>query len=261
MTVAGNSPSECARSGLARALSKRGYCSRNVAAALVRAGRVQLNGRLTHDPETPTTPTSRIAVDGLEVAATQRIYVALNKPRGVVTTTTDEQGRATVYDCLREANLPWLAPVGRLDKASEGLLLLTNDTAWAAGILAPAHGVTKTYHMQVSPIPNETALHAMQAGCVLADGSRLHAERVALLRSGGRNAWLEATLNEGRNRHLRRLCEALNFEVLRLVRVAIGPLALGTLAKGAWRALTAAEVAQLRQPLAAGGAPPRGSSS
>ncbi len=256
MAVTENPPIPPARSGLARALSKRGYCSRNVAAALVRAGRVHLNGRPTHDPEAPTTPASRITVDGIEVATTQRIYVALNKPRGLVTTTTDEQGRATVYDCLREANLPWLAPVGRLDKASEGLLLLTNDTVWAAGIAAPTHGVTKTYHLQVSPIPNETALQAMQAGCLVADGSRLHAERVTLLRSGGRNAWLEATLDEGRNRHLRRLCEALNLEVLRLVRVAIGPIALGTLAKGAWRALTAAEVAQLRQPLGAGGSPP-----
>jgi 23S rRNA pseudouridine2605 synthase len=124
---------------------------------------------------------------------------------------------------------------------------MSNDTAWAAAILDPANGVTKTYHVQVSPIPEATLLAAMEAGCTLADGTHLHAVHVELLRAGQRNAWLSATLDEGRNRHLRRLCEAFGLEVLRLVRVAIGPLALGELAKGAWRHLVAEEVKALRQ--------------
>ena len=234
------------RSGLARALSKRGYCSRTAAAALISAGRVQLNGKITRDPEAPTTPASRIEVDGFAVAAVDFVYLALNKPRGLVTTATDEQDRATVYTCLEGAPLPWVSPVGRLDKASEGLLLMSNDTVWAAGITEPVHGLTKTYHVQVSPIPDAARLQAMEAGCVLPDGERLHAVKVILLRHGERNAWLECTLDEGRNRHLRRLCEAFDLEVLRLVRVAIGPLTLGPLAKGAWRHLSAAEVDALR---------------
>ena len=239
-------PNSSPRSGLARALSKRGYCSRTAAAALIVAGRVTLDGRVSRNPEAPTTAQSRIAVDGVELGGAASVYVMLNKPRGLVTTVSDEQGRDTVYRCLREAGLPWLAPVGRLDKASEGLLLLSNDTAWAAGITDPAHGLTKTYHLQVSPVPDLATLAAMQAGVRLPDGEQLGALRLALLRRGERNAWVEATLDEGRNRHLRRLCEAFDLKVLRLVRVAVGPLVLGDLAKGAWRLLREEEVAALR---------------
>lgn len=234
------------RSGLARALSKRGYCSRSAAAALIAAGRVTLDGRVNRNPEAPTTAHSRIAVDGVDVARSESVYVMLNKPRGLVTTASDEQGRGTVYECLRGADLPWLAPVGRLDKASEGLLLMSNDTVWASGITDPVHGLTKTYHLQVSPVPDAATLAAMEAGVRLPDGEQLGARRLALLRHGGRNAWVEATLDEGRNRHLRRLCEAFGLDVLRLVRVAVGPLALGDLAKGAWRLLREEEVAALR---------------
>ena len=234
------------RSGLARALSKRGYCSRTAAVALISAGRVMLDGRVNRNPEAPTTARSRIAVDGVAVASGEFVYLMLNKPRGLVTTASDDQGRDTVYTCLRAAGLPWLAPVGRLDKASEGLLLFTNDTAWAAGITDPAHGFTKTYHLQVSPLPTAATLAAMQTGVRLPDGEHLGARRLALLRHSERNAWVEATLDEGRNRHLRRLCEAFELTVLRLVRVAIGPLVLGDLAKGAWRLLDVEEVAALR---------------
>ncbi len=246
MRAQGQRPSNAPRSGLARALSKRGYCSRSAAEALINAGRVGLEGRITRDCEAPTTPASQITVDGVPVLATTLVYIALNKPRGQVTTVSDEQGRDTVYACFKEANLPWLSPVGRLDKASEGLLLMSNDTAWSAALLDPANGVTKTYHVQVSPIPDAATLRAMAAGTRLPDGELLHAVDVALLRAGQRNAWLACTLDAGRNRHLRRLCEAFGLEVLRLVRVAIGPLALGELAKGAWRHLAVEEVARLK---------------
>jgi 23S rRNA pseudouridine2605 synthase len=200
---------------------------------------VRLDGRVARDPETPTTAASRIEVDGAALGAAAPIYLMLNKPRGLVTTTTDERARETVYHCLRDAELPWLAPVGRLDKASEGLLLLTNDTAWAARITAPAGGVTKTYHVQVDRVPDATLVTALRTGVRLADGTRLGVVDARVLRTGARHGWLECVLDEGRNRHLRRLLAGLDVGVLRLVRVAIGHLALGELAKGAWRLLDA----------------------
>jgi 23S rRNA pseudouridine2605 synthase len=172
----------------------------------------------------------------------------LNKPRGLVTTARDEQGRETVYRCLADSGLPWLAPVGRLDKASEGLLLFTNDPAWAARIAAPDSGPTKTYHVQVDTLPDNALLAALARGVVV-DGERLVVRSARCLRSGERNAWLEIVLDEGRNRQIRRLLAALDVSVLRLVRVAIGGLPLGELGKGKWRRLDAHEI----EALAAGG--------
>ena len=233
------------RTGLARALSKRGYCSRSEAAALVAAGRVAVDGRVARDPETPTTVRSHISVDGVAIEAPSPVYVMLNKPRGLVTTARDEQSRATVYDCLRESGLPWLGPVGRLDKASEGLLLMTNDTTFAAALTDPTRHVPKVYHLQVSPVPSPAVLGTMSSG-VMHDGELLRVSEVQVLRSGTRTAWLEVTLEEGRNRHLRRLAAALELAVLRLVRVAIGTLPLGVLHKGGWRHLALEEVAELK---------------
>lgn len=235
------------RHGVARVLSKLGACSRSQAEAAVRAGRVAVDGRQVHDPEHPVdVQRQRVALDGVVVQATQRVYLALNKPRGLVVSAADERGRDTVYDLLRGAGLPWLGPVGRLDRASEGLLLLTNDSVWAAGITEPATHLDKTYHVQVAGQPDAAALAAMLAG-VREGVDVLKARRATLLRAGEKNAWLEVVLDEGRNRHIRRLLATLGFDVLRLLRVAIGPLALGGLPKGQWRHLSAAEVAALRQ--------------
>ena len=133
------------RVGLARALSKLGYCSRAQAAQLIRAGKVYVNGALRRDPETPVRlGTDRLEIEGQPIAAFKKIYLALNKPRGLVTTASDEKGRDTVYSLL-SAGLPWVAPVGRLDKASEGLLLLTNDSEWAARVTSPETHLEKTY--------------------------------------------------------------------------------------------------------------------
>ncbi|HEU5337119.1 MAG TPA: pseudouridine synthase, partial [Terriglobales bacterium] len=146
------------RVGLARALSKLGYCSRSQAFALIRAGRVTLNGAVRRDPESPVSlERDRILVDGQALSAAAPVYLMLNKPRGVVTTAADEKGRRTVYDCL-PPGLPWLAPVGRLDKASEGLLLLTNDSEWAARIAAPETHLDKTYHVQIGAIADAVLL-------------------------------------------------------------------------------------------------------
>jgi 23S rRNA pseudouridine2605 synthase len=228
------------RVGLARALSKLGYCSRSQASTLIRAGRVTLNSVVRCDPETPVNlGADRILLDGQPVAASTPVYLMLNKPRGVVTTAADEKGRGTIYDCL-PAGLPWLAPVGRLDKASEGLLLLTNDSEWAARITAPETHLDKTYHTQIGAIADAALLRALEKGLTV-DGERLRVKRVAIVRLGQRNAWLEIVLDEGKNRHIRRLLSALGVEVLRLVRVAIGPLDLGDLPKGSSRPLTVAE--------------------
>ena len=235
------------RHGVARVLSKRGLCSRTQAAEWVRAGRVAVNGRIVRDPEHPVGAGDDVRVDGEAGTPAERTCIALNKPRGLVTTARDERGRATVYDCLRDAGLPWLGPVGRLDQASEGLLLLSNDPAWAAAITDPERGPDKTYHVQVDGVPDDAALVRLQAGREV-DGERLAARSATVLRSGGRTAWLEIVLDEGRNRQIRRLLAAEGWAVRRLVRVAIGPVVLGDLAKGAWRRLRDDEIAALVPP-------------
>ena len=208
---------------------------------LVRAGRVTLNGKTRRDPETPVhLERDRIEVDRHGVKAESKIYLMLNKPRGVVTTASDEKGRDTVYSFL-SAEYPWVAPVGRLDKASEGLLLLTNDTEWSARISDPQTHLEKTYHAHVRATVDETFLAEMSTGIKTATGEVLRAKRVAVLRSGQRNTWLEIILDEGKNRQIRRMLDAAGIEVLRLVRVAVGPLVLGELAKGACRALSSDE--------------------
>lgn len=226
-------------------LSKLGICSRTQAAALILAGRVSVDGRQQHDPERPSDALREsIAIDGVDVQPPVRTYVALNKPRGVVVTAADERGRDTIYRLLETAELPWLAPVGRLDKASEGLLLLCNDPAWAARITNPAERLAKVYHVQVGGHPDQRTIDAVLNG-VDDSGEHLAATGARVLRGGKRNTWLEIVLAEGRNRHIRRMLGALGFEVLRLVRIAIGPIRLGDLPKGEWRALTDAELVSL----------------
>lgn len=233
---------------VARGLSKLGVCSRSEGERLVEAGRVRVNGAVVRDTNFRVVPERDvIEVDGTRVGRVERVYLALNKPRGLVTTRDDPAGRATIYDCLAGASLPFVAPVGRLDKASEGLLLLTNDSRWSARVLDPSSHVDKLYHAQLRGVVDDSLIARVAAGVVEQEsGERLGVKHVSLLRTGSRSsAWLEITLDEGKNRHIRRLFAALGVEVLRLVRVAIGPLALGTLAKGQWRRLTDDEVRAL----------------
>jgi 23S rRNA pseudouridine2605 synthase len=243
------------RIGLARALSKFGHCSRSQAAQLIRAGRVRLNGVVRRDPETPVHPEQdRIAADGREINQQQKIYLMMNKPRGLVTTASDEKGRQTVYDVFAKAgeSLPWVAPVGRLDKASEGLLLLTNDSEWGARIATPETHLHKTYHVQIGTVADDKLTQAIVGGVTSADRDILRATGARLLRSGERNCWLEIILDEGKNRQIRRMLAAFGVEVLRLVRVAIGPLQLGQLEKGGYRALTVEEKIALDRAMAKG---------
>lgn len=201
---------------------------------------MRLNGTVHRDPESPVAlEADRIEIDGGPLKATEKIYLVLNKPRGVVTTASDEKGRRTVYDLL-DKNLPWIAPVGRLDQASEGLLLLTNDPEWAARITSPETHLDKTYHVQIAAKADERLLLAMHTG-VKSEGEVLRVKAAAVLREGKRNTWLEVVLDEGRNRQIRRLLSALGVEVLRLVRVSIGTLEMGELKKGSSRFLTTRE--------------------
>jgi 23S rRNA pseudouridine2605 synthase len=168
----------------------------------------------------------------------------LNKPRGLVTTAADERGRATVFECFKGADLPRIVPVGRLDQASEGLLLFTNETQWANAITSPEAHLAKVYHVQVNTIPTAAQLEHCVTG-VENEGELLRCSDVKVIRFGEKNGWLEITLHEGRNRHIRRLLTALGIEVLRLIRIAIGPLKLGTLAKGKFRPLSETEAKAL----------------
>jgi 23S rRNA pseudouridine2605 synthase len=231
--------------GLARALSKLGYCSRSQARELTAAGRVRVDGVVRRDPEWRVDiQRAHFEVDGVAVRNRARVYFMLNKPRGLVTTAEDEQGRPTVFSCFAGKKLPFIGAVGRLDKASEGLLLFTNDTAWAARITDPAVHLEKTYHVQLDCVADGTLLQRMLQG-LPAEGDFLCARRASLLRHGTRTSWIEVVLDEGKNRHIRRLLAALGVGVLRLVRVAIGELQLGELAKGHFRQLCPAEVARL----------------
>lgn len=208
---------------------------------------MQVNGRVVRDPQVAVRQgVDRIEIDDRPLIEAARLVLMLNKPRGLGTTASDEQGRETVYSCLAGADLPWLAPIGRLDKASEGLLLFSNDPAWAARIADPASGPDKTYHVQVNTLPDAALLEALQRGTTQ-DGELLAAKSLRCLRTGGKNAWLEIVLNEGRNRHIRRLLAAFDISVLRLVRVAVGPLLLGDLPKGKWRVLAEHEIDSLEK--------------
>jgi 23S rRNA pseudouridine2605 synthase len=236
------------KSGLARALSKMGYCSRSQAAELVRADRVTLNGCSVRDPETPVRlGLDRVRVDGSDVEDRPKIYLMMNKPRGVVTTASDEKGRATVYDLLDPGN-QWISPVGRLDKASEGLLLLTNDSKWAARIMDPASHLAKRYHVHVDRVAGDDLLARIRQGARVGS-DLLRVKEAQVLRVGSRNSWLEITLDEGKNRQIRRLLETLGVKVLRLMRVSMGRLELGDLKKCAVRPLTKREKRLVEQDL------------
>jgi 23S rRNA pseudouridine2605 synthase len=227
--------------GLARALSKLGFCSRAQASDLVRAARVRLNGAIRRNPETPVhLGKDKLEVDGKPVAAARKVYVVINKPAGIVTTASDERGRPTVYSLLHPS-LPWVAPVGRLDKESEGLLLLTNDSEWGARVSAPETHIDKIYQVQIVHGADAALLQTLQQGVTTKSGELLRAKRASVLRQEDRTTWLEIVLDEGKNRHIRRMFDNLGIKVLGLIRVAIGPLTLWGLPKGAVRLLTPAE--------------------
>jgi pseudouridine synthase len=228
---------------LHRALSKLGWGSRTQAAEWIRAGEVCVDGRVVVDPLTwvdlDRQQITRLADKSAQPSRAERCVISLHKPRGAVTTRSDERGRQTVYDLL-PAGLPWVFPAGRLDADSEGLLILTNDSDLAVRLTAPEHRVSKTYRVTVARRPSEEALAALRNGVELADGPTRPA-RVRLHRAGTRSV-LEVVLTEGRNRQVRRMLAAVGHRVRRLVRVAIGGLELGDLKPGEHRRLGEQEI-------------------
>lgn len=236
-------PPPAIRTGLARAMSKLGFCSRSKATELIRMGKVTVNRTVRKNPEFPVILGQDVIImDDVSINQAKQVYVMLNKPRGLVTSASDELGRETVFSCFEHSKLPHLSPVGRLDKASEGLLLFTNDNTWADKITNPDTHLDKTYHVQIGGLVDDALLSRLRQGIEDQD-EHLAAKNVTILRTGEKNTWLEFTLDEGRNRHIRRLLDAFGIEVLRLVRVAIGSLVLGDLPKGRWRELSRREVA------------------
>jgi 23S rRNA pseudouridine2605 synthase len=233
---------------LARALSKLGWCSRAEARPLIEAGRVAVDGEVVRNPDARVdVRRARITVDGTTVRAASQVYLMLNKPRGWVTTSSDEHGRSTVYELLPDG-LPRVVAVGRLDLESEGLLLFTNDTRWADRITDPRSHLDKTYHVEVAAPPDADLLAGTLEGVDAGRGEVLRLKSVSRLKRRGH--WLEIVIDEGRNRQIRRVLEAVGMEVVTLRRVAIGTVALGDLGPGLWRVLTPEE----RQALS-GGAP------
>lgn len=232
---------------LARALSKFGVCSRSEAARWIESGRVQVDGRVVRFPARRIDPRRHaVRVDGRRVGDdTERIVLVLNKPVGYITSRGDPGGRPTVYDLLA-AGGPWVFPVGRLDRDSAGLLVLTNDHRLGQRLTDPEAHVPKRYHARVRGVPTPEALDALREGVPLGDGTVSRpAEVRALGTAQSGTSWLEIVLTEGKNRQVRRMCANVGHDVEELVRVAVGGLELGDLAPGRWRQLSGAEVARL----------------
>lgn len=245
--------------GVARVISKRGYCSRSKAEMLVREGRVTLNGKIIRDPDFPARENDEIIINGQRIEANAKIYFMMNKPRGIVTTASDEKGRKTVMEVFAEQyrkmfsgkEPPHISPVGRLDAASEGLLLFSNDTEWANEILEgrsafiqsndPPQKLSlhkKIYRVQTKGKPTSEDLQQMEKGItvpprVFGESEEfMHAASAKVFSEGEKNCWLEITLTEGKNREIRRMLEHLGYEVLRLVRIQIDEFILGNLKPG-----------------------------
>ena len=226
---------------LERVFSKAGLGSRTEARSWIGAGRVQVNGKVIRNPDHWIDLASdRISLDGKPLQASLKTYLLLYKPNGYLTTYKDPEGRPTVYDLVADAGT-WLSPVGRLDLDTSGLLLLTNDTAFAERITNPDHKVPKTYQVKTSTLLSDEQIEALRAGVSLRDGPTRPAV-VTRLRDSARYSHLEMTITEGRNRQVRRMIEAVDSKVLKLVRTAIGGIRIGELPIGKWRKLTADEV-------------------
>jgi pseudouridine synthase len=203
-----------------------------------------VNGKTIRNPDHWVDPQrDRIALDGKALRSAAKVYILLYKPKGYLTTRRDPEGRPTVYDLTGDVGT-WLSPVGRLDLDTSGLLLMTNDTDFAERIANPQHKTPKTYQLKAATLLSGEQIDRLRRGIELSDGPTRPAE-VKRLRDGGKHTFLEMTITEGRNRQVRRMVDAVGSKVLKLVRVAIGPIRIGDLQIGKWRPLTEAEVRAL----------------
>ena len=231
---------------LDRVLSRFGLASRTEAREAILAGRLKVNGRVVRDPDCWVRPDQdTFHFDGQRVTKARKVYLLFYKPKGVITSHGDPDERKTIYDYLGEAKR-WVAPVGRLDKDTSGLLLLTNDTEFADFVTNPGSKVPKTYIVKLSGLMSDEAITWLRAGVEMKRGDSANPESVRRIEDRGKYTWLEIVLTEGKNREVRRMIEAVGFKVLKLVRTRIGPLTLEGLEVGKWRELKPAEVALLR---------------
>lgn len=229
---------------LERVFSKAGLGSRTEGRSWIGAGRVRVNGRLVQSPDHwVDLERDRVTLDGKPLRTAAKAYILLYKPTGYLTTYRDPEGRPTVYDLIEEAGA-WLSPVGRLDLDTSGLLLLTNDTAFAERVMNPEYKVPKTYQVKTATPLSDEQIEHLRRGVALSDGPTRPAT-VTRLRDSAKYTYLELTLAEGRNRQVRRMIEAVDSKVLKLVRTALGPIRIGDLPIGKWRRLTAEEVRAL----------------
>jgi pseudouridine synthase len=232
---------------LDRVLSRFGLASRNAAREAIMAGRMKVNGRIVRDPDVWVSPgRDTFHLDGQRLKPARKRYLLFYKPKGVITSHGDPAGRETIYKYLGEEN-QWVAPVGRLDKDTSGLLLLTNDTEFAGFITNPESEVPKTYLVKANALLSEDVIARLNAGVEMQRGDFAQPLSVRRREDRGKYTWLEVVLTEGKNREVRRMIEAVGFKVLKLVRTHIGPLSLEGLEVGKWRELSPGEVAHLRK--------------
>jgi 23S rRNA pseudouridine2605 synthase len=231
---------------LDRVLSRFGIASRTLARQAIADGRLKINGRVVRDPDRWIhLDTEVLHLDGRRLRHARKVYLLFYKPRGVITSHGDPSGRRTVYDFL-DRNLRWVSPVGRLDKDTSGLLLLTNDTEFAHLVTDPGSRVEKTYLVKLNRLIDEEGIRALAGGVRLKRGDLARPLSVKRLEDRGKYSWLEIVLTEGKNREVRRMVEALGFKVLKLVRTRIGPWSLEQVAVGGYRELSPAEIGRFR---------------
>jgi pseudouridine synthase len=232
---------------LDRVLSRFGLASRTTARQAILAGRLKVNGKVARDPDFWVQP-DRVSLhlDGQRLRPARKTYLLFYKPKGVITSHGDPAGRKTVYEYLGNLG-KWVSPVGRLDKGTSGLLLLTNDTEFADHVTDPESKVLKTYLVKTSGILSEETISKLSAGVEMKRGDIASPISVRRLEDRGKYTWLEVVLAEGKNREIRRMIEAVGIKVLKLVRTKLGPLTLAGLEIGKWRELTPTEVAALRK--------------
>ncbi len=252
---------------LDRVLSRLGIASRTEGRKAILRGRLKVNGQVVRDPDRwVRLEKDAVHFDGQRVKPSRKVYLAFYKPKGVLTTHGDPTGRKTIYECLdgkpaalrltgqggersrtAKGKLPWLVPVGRLDRDTSGLLLLTNDTPFADFVTAPQSQIPKTYLAKASALLGEEVIAKLNSGVEMRRGDWAHPLQVRRLEDRGKHTWLEIELTEGKNREVRRMIEAVGYKVLKLVRTRIGPITLEGLQVGGWRKLSPAEVAAVRQ--------------
>jgi pseudouridine synthase len=232
---------------LDRVLSRYGLASRTAAKQAIEAGRLKVNGRVRRDPNCWVKPgLDVLQLDGRRLKAAHKVYRGFYKPRGVITSHGDAARRKTVYDYLGKDS-PWLFPVGRLDKDTSGLLLLTNDTKFGDFVSNPNSHILKTYIAKVNGLIGDELIERLNMGVEMKRGDRAQPVSVRRMENRGPYTWLEVVLTEGKNREVRRMIEAIGFKVLKLVRTRIGPLSLQGLQVGQWRDLSSAELSSLRR--------------